>query len=86
MEGRDKMTKKPETIYDLATSWEQRCDRLHAVNAKLLEALESVIASSTAIAHAAPTALDGLPNARQLHLTDVASRDKARAAIEEARK
>lgn len=61
-------------------------DRLRATNAKLLAALEGMIASSDAIAHAAPTALDGLSNARELHLGDVVSRDKARAAIEEARK
>ena len=53
---------------------------------KLLKALEDMIASSDTVAHAAPGALDGLPNARQIHRQDIEAREQARAAIKAAKK
>lgn len=82
------MPKKPETIYDLVDSWEERCDRLRAINAKLLEALEVALphllrdeAQAEASMRSAATVL-GKPYESTLHFAG----RKARAAIKEARK
>ena len=52
----------------------------------LAEALEGLLASSNALAKAAPTALAGQTDAAQLHHADVEARAQANAVLEEIRR
>ncbi len=65
------------TAHNAVIDWQEAIAR----NAVLQEALAALLKSSDALAHATPNALNGIPNALDLHRTDTIARSKARAAI-----
>lgn len=58
--------------------------KLLATARDMRDALIAMLDASDALAHATPGALEGVPNARELHLVDVAARRMGLEALERA--